>query len=78
MAERETVREGATGELVRALQQSLQDLGFNPGAIDGSFGPTTSAAVTGFQELHGLDVDAIVGPTTWETLDLAVKDRSVL
>lgn len=38
------------------------------GAIDGRFGPQTAAAVKGVQQAHGLAVDGIVGPQTWNLL----------
>ena len=78
MAERETLREGSTGDLVRDLQQTLKALGFDPGEADGVFGSRTVSAVTAFQSLHGVHVDNVVGPVTWMTLDSAVADRSAL
>lgn len=78
MVEREVLQEGATGELVSGLQQMLLDLGFDPGGVDGSFGPATKAAVTAFQRMHGLEVDGIVGPITSDTIEQAVKDSSTL
>jgi peptidoglycan hydrolase-like protein with peptidoglycan-binding domain len=35
---------------------------------DGLFGSTTATAVRAWQETHGLAVDGIVGPATWESL----------
>lgn len=46
------------------IQQALADKGFNPGAIDGAFGPRTRAAVKAFQRANGLDDDGIPGPLT--------------
>jgi len=40
----------SSGPDVTALQQALQAAGFSPGAIDGSFGPGTEAAVLAFSE----------------------------
>jgi peptidoglycan hydrolase-like protein with peptidoglycan-binding domain len=40
-----TLREGSKGNDVRKLQKRLKELGFNPGLIDGEFGPATEAAV---------------------------------
>jgi spore coat assembly protein SafA len=63
-----TLRRGATGEHVRDLQQELKKAGFDPGPIDGVFGPRTESAVRTFQRAAGLQVDGIVGPRTWAAL----------
>lgn len=55
---------GATGPPVTALQQKLQQRGFNPGLIDGNFGPFTDAALRAFQTNAGLAVDGVAGPNT--------------
>ncbi|HZH15666.1 MAG TPA: peptidoglycan-binding protein [Archangium sp.] len=68
-----TLREGARGEPVRALQNRLNQLGFNVGAADGSFGPKTEAAVKAFQRAHGLTADGVVGPKTWNKLGINVS-----
>ncbi|NLH00732.1 MAG: peptidoglycan-binding protein, partial [Clostridiales bacterium] len=44
--------------------------GYDPGEIDGVYGPMTEAAVRKFQKEHGLEVDGIVGPLTWTALGL--------
>jgi peptidoglycan hydrolase-like protein with peptidoglycan-binding domain/DNA invertase Pin-like site-specific DNA recombinase len=56
---------------VRVLQQKLRALGWQPGPVDGLFGPMTEAAVVRFQKDAGLMVDAIVGPQTQRALDRA-------
>lgn len=61
----------SAGPDVAALQQALQAAGFSPGAIDGSFGPGTEAAVLAFQRSEGLAADGIVGPNTAVALGLA-------
>jgi putative chitinase len=53
-----------SGAEVGALQQALQKSGFNPGAIDGQFGPATEAAVMAFQRSGNLLADGIAGPRT--------------
>ncbi len=58
------LREGSRGSDVNALQQWLADNGFDPGPIDGIFGPRTAAAVRAFQTEAGIQVDGIVGPET--------------
>jgi len=42
-------------------------MGFDPGLINGVFGPTTDAAVRSYQAT-GLVVDGIVGDQTWSYL----------
>ena len=63
--------EGSLGSEVAKLQAQLQDLGFNPGPIDGRFGPATEAAVLAFQKSAGLLADGIAGPRTQGALGLA-------
>ena len=65
------LRPGASGEVVRQLQQALKDLGYDPGAVDGQFGSRTEAAVRAFQSAQGIDVDGIVGDVTWLNIDEA-------
>lgn len=62
------LRQGARGGAVSALQQRLAQLGFNPGGVDGDFGPRTASAVRAFQASRGLIVDGVVGPQTWGAL----------
>ncbi|HIK31727.1 MAG TPA: peptidoglycan-binding protein [Oscillatoriales cyanobacterium M59_W2019_021] len=61
-------QEGATGDLVRTAQQRLQDRGFAPGNLDGSFDLLTEAAVRQFQRSIDLPEDGILGPRTWAHL----------
>jgi peptidoglycan L-alanyl-D-glutamate endopeptidase CwlK len=65
------LRLNASGPDVVALQQALESAGFSPGAIDGSFGPGTEAAVLAFQRSKGLAADGVVGPNTATALGLA-------
>ena len=56
------------GDDVRALQASLNVLGFDVGREDGIFGQRTDRAVRQFQRNVGLPPDGIVGSTTIEAL----------
>lgn len=62
------IQYGSRGQNVRAVQQRLNQLGYNVGAVDGIFGPRTLAGVRAFQRSHGLTVDGVVGPKTWRAL----------
>ncbi|MCT4357880.1 peptidoglycan-binding protein [Streptomyces sp. Je 1-79] len=64
-----TLSEGSVGGAVAMLQRILRDSGFDPGPINGTFGPTTATAVKGFQNLMQIEVDGIVGGQTWTTLN---------
>jgi putative chitinase len=55
------------------LQMRLAELGFDPGGIDGLFGPGTERAVRAFQEINRLEVNGIVGDTTAAALGFDPK-----
>nr|WP_304528698.1 peptidoglycan-binding protein [Archangium sp. Cb G35] len=68
-----TLKQGHSGAPVTALQNRLNQLGFNAGAADGQFGPKTTAAVKAFQNAKGLVADGVVGPKTWNKLGITVS-----
>ncbi|WP_326514146.1 N-acetylmuramoyl-L-alanine amidase [Clostridium intestinale] len=59
---------GASGNITRLVQEKLNALGFNCGAVDGAFGENTRVAVMVFQDSRGLSADGIVGQNTWRKL----------
>jgi peptidoglycan L-alanyl-D-glutamate endopeptidase CwlK len=61
---------GDTGPDVIALQQALLAANFNPGAIDGSFGNGTEAALLAYQQSEGLNPDGVAGPAVQNALGL--------
>lgn len=61
-------------ETVKDLQRLLKKARFNPGLIDGVFGPATHAAVISFQKSNGLIADGIVGPRTAFALGLVESE----
>ena len=63
-----TQRLGSRGDLVRQIQIALKAKGYDPGPIDGVFGPKTLLAVRHFQASRHLAQDGIVGPQTWTAL----------
>lgn len=68
------VQRGSSGNDVKLLQRCLEALGFGITA-DGSYGMKTYAAVTAFQNSHGLSVDGVVGEKTWAALIKALVYR---
>ncbi|MGV3622714.1 MAG: penicillin-insensitive murein endopeptidase [Archangium sp.] len=64
-----TLRRGAEGESVRALQQRLEAAGHDVGEVDGKFGPRTERALRNYQRANGLQVDGVAGPRTYDSLN---------
>jgi peptidoglycan hydrolase-like protein with peptidoglycan-binding domain len=64
------LRQGSSGEVVRALQTLLTNgasgaWNVTPQGIDGNFGPHTDASVQAFQTWGGVASDGVVGDQTW-------------
>lgn len=64
-----TIRPGARGDAVRALQRALAQAGHDVG-VDGFFGPRTVALVRSVQRANGLPATGIVGPATARALGI--------
>jgi hypothetical protein len=75
---RPTIRRGSRNTYVKECQTMLSKLGYSLGicGIDGDFGSATLAAVQKFQQEHGLIVDGVVGPMTWDALEKAVTEKN--
>jgi len=63
---------GVVGEDVERMQQRLVDLGFDPGPVDGVFGPATTQALWAFQKLV-LNIprdqaDGVLTPEAWDVM----------
>jgi D-alanyl-D-alanine carboxypeptidase (penicillin-binding protein 5/6) len=65
-----TLQSGASGDLVEALQRTLNArIKDSPGiGVDGDFGPETEGAVKKFQTQEGLEATGIVSADTWRAL----------
>lgn len=68
-----TLRRGARGYQVAALQYRLNTVLGCALEPDGVFGAKTEVKVGAFQKEHGLTVDLSVGPKTWAKLFPSVK-----
>jgi lipoprotein-anchoring transpeptidase ErfK/SrfK len=56
------------GPDVLAVQRRLQELGFDPQVVDGSFGPITEEAVIAFQRSRRLESNGVVSDQTYRAL----------
>ena len=68
------LKPGDSGAQVKVLQRALARLGYASGAVDGSYGPSTQAAVAKFQHAAGLTADGVVGPKTRTALRTALNN----
>jgi peptidoglycan hydrolase-like protein with peptidoglycan-binding domain len=62
------LQRGSEGSEVSMLQQTLIDLNFKPGEVDGVFGVLTESALKMFQATGQLEADGILGQRTAEKL----------
>lgn len=60
-------------DLVRAVQERLAALGYDPGPIDGVAGPKTRAAIGDFQTAAGLAPDGAASPALLARLNAALE-----
>ena len=56
------------GTPVLEIQRALRSAGYDPGPLDGVFGPMTASAVRSYQAARGLVADGEVGPSTARSL----------
>lgn len=64
-ARKALLKSGSKGTLVSLVQEMLNCLGHNCGAIDGDYGPNTINGVKDFQSFNKLSSDGIFGPVSW-------------
>jgi|GEM_PF-2061308 hypothetical protein len=59
-----------------AAQEALRDLGFDPGPIDGLWGPRSRAALRAFLKSRDLEGGEHLDEAVWSALRKATRDRS--
>ncbi|MEN3535624.1 L,D-transpeptidase family protein [Microbispora sp. ZYX-F-249] len=64
-----TLKLGAKGSAVKALQSRLKELGYMPGSADGRYGGTTLTAVWAFQKVQGIKPTSTIAARTWRALE---------
>ncbi len=62
------LRNGSEGKDVEDLQRRLKAVGYNPGEIDGEYGPNTASAVKALQKDAQISVDGEFGPDSYAAL----------
>ena len=63
--------------VIERIQRALKANGFDPGDVDGKFGPKMEAAVVAFQDAKGLVVDGDVGEETAESLGIGLAPITI-
>ena len=58
---------------VREIQGALKSAGYNPGEVDGQFGPSTVNAVSAFQKKKGLSGNGVLTAQTVKALGLTLR-----
>lgn len=69
----ETLELGSQGLSVMLAQSLLKKAGYDPGPVDGVYGPQTVQAVRQYQYDNGLVPDGITGPATWNALNAILR-----
>ncbi|MCT4563601.1 MAG: M14 family metallopeptidase [Maledivibacter sp.] len=64
---------GSQGTDVMEIQSLLKKIGYNPGPIDGYYGPQTRDAVISFQKDNNLTPDGIIGPQTYKLINVLLR-----
>lgn len=70
------LKRGIRSRAVEQLQADLRTLGYDPGPVDGIYGPQTAEGVEDFQTARELAVDGIVGPETRTELRTAMLTQT--
>ena len=67
---------GATGSVVRTIQQKLKNWGYYKGSVDGIYGSKTVEAVKYFQQKNKLAADGKAGPKTLKAMGISTSSSS--
>lgn len=63
-----TLRQGASGNITKLLQEKLVSLGYNTNGVEGIYGSGTVRAVKEYQSSKSLSQDGVCGRATWRKL----------
>lgn len=71
------LKPGAKGDDVKELQRRLKALNYDPGKVDGKYGPSTEMAVWAFQAVNRMKKKSTLGKSFWEALADPKEPRPV-
>src|SRR4051794_25090826 len=71
------LKPGAKGVDVRALQQRLISLHYDPGTVDGRYGQATQYALWAFEKVNKLKLGGTVGKKVWAALETPKEPRAL-
>ena len=60
---------------IAGVQRGLASLGYNPGPVDGLYGPRTAQAIRSFQSQQGMIADGAVTPQLIQRLNYVLSNR---
>lgn len=69
------IKVGASGDLVKSVQERLEMTGYYTGPISGTFDESTKSALTQYQENHQVVPDGIIGKGTIDAMNVPFDDR---
>jgi peptidoglycan hydrolase-like protein with peptidoglycan-binding domain len=75
---RRTLEFGDRNADVKALQERLRALHYDPGTADGRYGQTTQLALFAFEKVNRLKLTGIVGAGVWKALDAPKTPKPLL
>ncbi len=71
------LKAGAKGDDVKELQRRLKALNYDPGKVDGKYGPSTEMAVWALQAVNRMKKTSTLGKSFWEALADPKEPRPV-
>ena len=63
---------------IARIQSDLESLGYDPGQVDGTYGPQMRRAIKRFQQEHGIHTDGAAGALTEQAILKAIHARKTL
>jgi peptidoglycan hydrolase-like protein with peptidoglycan-binding domain len=62
---------------VKEIQETLKEIGYNPGSVDGKLGAKTREAIESFQKDYDLKISGYLDKKTWKEISLIRKTNII-